>query len=66
MAIVQTVAGSIDAADLGTVLSHEHVALFTLGLRENYPDATIPRQEVIEICVRKFEKLKILVVISVV
>lgn len=58
MGIVQTVTGPVDATDLGVVLSHEHVQLNTLGLRENYPDATIPRHEVVEICVAVLTRLK--------
>ena len=58
MGIVQTVTGPVDATDLGVVLSHEHVQLNTLGLRENYPDATIPRHEVVEICVAMLTRLK--------
>lgn len=58
MGIVQTVTGPVNATDLGVVLSHEHVQLNTLGLRENYPDATIPRHEVVEICVATLTRLK--------
>ena len=58
MGIVQTVTGPVDATDLGVVLSHEHVQLNTLGLRENYPDATIPRHELVEICVATLTRLK--------
>ena len=41
MAIVQTVTGPVDAAEMGTVLSHEHVALFTLGPLDNYRIAAV-------------------------
>lgn len=58
MTQIQTVTGAVDTAKLGTVLSHEHVQLNTLGLRENYPDATVPRQEVLEICVGNLTRLK--------
>lgn len=58
MGIVQTVTGPVQAADLGVVLSHEHVQLNTLGLRETYPDATVPRREVVEICVATLTRLK--------
>lgn len=58
MAMIQTVTGPVDASELGSVLSHEHVQLNTLGLRENYPDATVSRQEVVEICVATLSRLK--------
>jgi len=58
MGIVQTVTGPVEAANLGVVLSHEHVQLNTLGLRETYPDATVPRDEVVAICTDKLTRLK--------
>jgi phosphotriesterase-related protein len=45
MPSVETVRGTIDVADLGNVLMHEHV--FTLGteIRQNYPDYPDPWDE---------------------
>ena len=58
MQMVQTVTGPINPTSLGTVLSHEHIQLCTLGLRENYPEATVPRDEVVDICADSLTKLK--------
>jgi phosphotriesterase-related protein len=35
---VETVRGQVDAADLGTVLMHEHVFVLSEELRQNYPE----------------------------
>ena len=37
MAEVATVRGSIDAADLGTTLMHEHVFILTADVQQNFP-----------------------------
>ncbi len=58
MAQVITVTGPMDAADLGRVLSHEHVVLGTNGLRTNYPDLLPDLQEIEEICVEKLSRVK--------
>lgn len=58
MAMVQTVTGPVAPSELGRVLSHEHVTLGTLGLRENYPGLLPQREEIIDICVEKLSRLK--------
>src|SRR5436309_9412896 len=38
MALVQTVCGPIDSAQLGTTLMHEHVFVLDKEISENYPE----------------------------
>ncbi|WP_415394867.1 phosphotriesterase [Rhodococcus globerulus] len=45
MSSVQTVRGSVDSADLGKVLMHEHVFVLGEEMRQNYPDYPEPWDE---------------------
>jgi len=44
---VNTVLGTVDIADLGFTLSHEHIMTTAAGLRQTYPEF-LDRQSVIE------------------
>ena len=47
MTTVNTVLGTVDIADLGFTLSHEHIMTTAAGLRQTYPEF-LDRQSVIE------------------
>ncbi|WGF88101.1 phosphotriesterase family protein [Marinivivus vitaminiproducens] len=58
MVKVQLVTGPVEAQSLGRVLMHEHVALATVGLRENYPFLLSSRAEIVDRCVHRIGIVK--------
>ena len=38
MATIETLRGALDTAELGRTLIHEHIAIRTPGIAENWPD----------------------------
>ncbi len=56
MAVVNSVSGPIDTADLGFTLMHEHIMVQSPGVKENFP--VMDRQVEIENAVQKLEDVQ--------